>query len=144
MIFLGVVWVLGWRVAVSEEMIFEKIGKWAEKKEEEGWKIMSGLVLCPWCLPNIHGILFVWPLAWALEILPHNMIWWKYLAMYPFYLGASSYIAGMLWNIYLTLNQVKDSNEASVDWYKNGQKYFYNINKKIKDGNTKEIGKPKQ
>lgn len=121
MIFLLVCWTMGWRVIISEGMLFEKLGEWAEKKAETNkW---FDAIICPWCIPNIQGLLFVYPLAFALGILE----WWdwRYVAMYPFTLGAASFICGTLWEIYLTRNRKRE-------YYTNAQKYYYNLNKKEK------------
>lgn len=131
MIFLGVCWVMLWRVAVSDKMIFEKVGKWAEAKVDKGHKVYD-LFICPWCMGSVHGILFIWPLAFAMRILPFE--WnWDYVCMYPFYLGGTSFISGMLWHIYLTMNQKKDYYESGVTFHQNAQKFFYNKNKKDKE-----------
>lgn len=135
--FLLVCWTMGWRVVISEGMLLEKLGKWAEEKAKTN-KLFDILV-CPWCIPNVQGLLFVYPLAYGMGIL--NGFHWEYLMMYPFCLGGASFISGMLWNIYLTMNQMKDFFESGVavhdrqiPYYENKQKYYYNQNKKIKNG----------
>lgn len=103
MIFLTTLWTLGWKIATSDDMVLEKLGQWGQKKVDEGNKIFDGLIVCEWCLPNIHGILFVWPLAFGMGIMP--FVWdWKYLLAYPFCVAGSSFISGILWEFYLTMN----------------------------------------
>lgn len=114
-IFLTVSWSLGWRVIISEGLLLEKLGTWAEKKAE-GNKIYD-IICCPWCIPNAHGILFVWPLVFVLGILPFE--WnWKYLAMYPFCLGASSFITGIIWTLYLTINAIRENYTLQNEYLK--------------------------
>lgn len=117
MIFLTVSWSLGWRVIISEGMLFERIGVWAQDKVDAGNKFYE-LLICPWCLPNFMGVFFVWPLAFGLEILPFECNW-KYLLMYPFCLSASSFITGFVWTLYLTMNAKREYytqvNEYKID-----------------------------
>lgn len=114
MIFLITCWVMMWKIGTAEGMLFEGIGKWADKMNEK-YKIIDGLLLCPWCLPNIHGLLFVYPLAFGMGILE----WWdwRYLMMYPFVLGASSFVCGNLWDWYLRNNAKKELYEQQTAYY---------------------------
>lgn len=139
MVGLTVAWSLGWRVIISKDMLFEKIGDWAEAKVKGGNKFFD-IICCPFCIPNAHAILFVWPLAFGLGVMPFE---WniKYLLIYPFCLGASSFITGFIWTIYQTINSVKENKEWGTQYYQNAQKYYYNENKKVKDEkniNTKQ------
>lgn len=129
---LTVTWTLGWKVSISEGLWLEKLGKWGEAKVESGYKIFDGLIVCPWCVPNIHGLLFVWPLAFGLGVMPFEFNY-KYFLIYPFCVCASSFISGFIWTIYLTLNSKKVSNEWASKYYENAQKYYYEQVKKIKD-----------
>lgn len=134
-IFLTVCWSLGWRIIVSDGMLFEKIGQWAEKKVEAGNKFYD-IFVCPWCIPNAHAILFVWPLIFGLEILPFE--WnWKYLFMYPFCLGASSFITGVLWTFYTSINSKKQYHDLGAKYFENAQEYYYHSVKNIKKQNGK-------
>lgn len=100
--FLNVLWVFAWKIATEEGMILEKLGSWGSRKVDEGYRIFDGLITCPWCLPNFHGILIVWPLAFLLEIVP--LEWdWKYLAIHVFVVGGASFICGTLWTALQTL-----------------------------------------
>lgn len=99
MILLDVIWVLMWKIATEPNMIFEKIGDFGRRKVDEGYMIFDGLITCPYCLGNIHGILFVWPLAFLLNIVPFE--WeWKYLLCHIFVAGGTSIIAGFVWSGY--------------------------------------------
>lgn len=133
---MTVCWCLGWKIITAEKMPLHFILKWGEQKVKEGYKVFDGLIVCEWCVPNLHGLLFVWPAAFALGIIPFE--WnYKYLLVYPFMVGAASFITGMLWNLYLVMNAKKDSDEWSSKYYDNAQKYYYNLNKEIKEKNGK-------
>lgn len=102
---LTVSWSLGWKVVTAKKMLFENIGNWAKRKAKTNK--MYDVFICEWCIPNAHGLFFVWPLAFGIGIIPFE--WnYKYLLMYPFCLGASSFITGMLWDSYLTMNAKRD------------------------------------
>lgn len=140
MIFLTTVWVMAWKVATAEKMIFKKIGEYGKKKVEQGYKIFNGLIVCPFCLPNIHGFLFVWPLSFALGVMPLDLVWYKYIILYIFSTGGSCFTSGVLWTLYETLNSKKDNLDSGTDmnvsadkYFENAQKYYYNINKKQRD-----------
>lgn len=112
-IFCTVAWVMMWKIATAEEMILEKVGKWGEQMAEK-YKIFNGLIVCEWCLPNIHGILFVWPLM----ILSGIIEWeWKLLFIYPFVLGGSCFLSGMLWGAYLRGNAKHEYYEKASAYY---------------------------
>lgn len=117
MILLDVMWVMGWKVATAENMVLEKVGEWGEQQVEKGYKIFDGLIVCPWCLPNLHGVLFVVPLALMLEILPHNWYWWQYAALYPFFIGGACFTSGMLWDWHLLIERKKDYYEAAAAFH---------------------------
>lgn len=126
MIFLITAWVMMWKIITSENMILEGVGKWGERMAKR-YPIFDGLIVCEWCLPNIHGILFVYPLAFGLRVL----CWWhwEYVLMYPFVLGASSFICGNLWAWYLRNNAKKDLYEAQKAYYEKAEyKLFLELN----------------
>lgn len=97
--FLDILWVFAWKIATEDDMVLEKVGNWGSRMVEKGYKIFDGLVTCPWCLPNLHGILVVWPLAFLLEIVPFE--WnYKYLIIHVFVVGGASMFCGMSWLLY--------------------------------------------
>jgi len=105
--FLNVIWVWLWKIATEDDMILEKIGKFGRRKVEEGYRIFDGLITCPWCLGNFHGILIVWPLSFLLEIIPFE--WnYKYIIIHVFVLGGTSVICGVTWLIYQTILAYKN------------------------------------
>jgi len=99
LIFINILWVIGWKILTAKGMVGEKLGEYGEKKVEQGYKIFDGLLICPYCLPNIHGILFVWPIAFILGVLPFE--WnWKYLVVHVLMVCGSSFICGTLWTLH--------------------------------------------
>lgn len=114
-IFFNYVWVLGVKISTSEGMVFEKLGNWGEKKEEEGYKIMKGLITCQWCLPGFHSII-AWAFAFILGGIPFEFNW-KYFVMWPIIIMGTSLLTGLTWTIYLTINQVRERNEIEAKYY---------------------------
>lgn len=123
MIFFTTLWTLGWKIATAEDMILEKIGKWGEEQVDKGNKIFEGLIVCEWCVPNIHGVLFVWPICFGLGIMP-DVVWWKFLLAYPFCLAGSSFASGMLWGFYLLKNDKSDYYESGVIYHEKSAAYY--------------------
>lgn len=115
LIILTVIIVLALRVAMSERMLLEKLGKYFERKVEEGHKVYD-LFVCPWCSGTLQS-LTAHVFAFGLGILPFE--WnWELLIRWPLVVFGSCFIAGILWTIYLTLNQVKENNEAQAIYFK--------------------------
>ena len=80
------------KISTSEGMVFEKIGKYAEKELEEGHKYWEALILCPYCMPSVYSLfggltfylvngsfdyhlLFAWPVIVGFSSLIHGMVW---------------------------------------------------------------------
>lgn len=98
MIFLDVLWVLAFKIATSENMILQGIGKWGSKMNDR-YKVFDGLITCPYCIGNLHGVLFVWPLAIFLGIIPFE--WdWRYLGVHFFMVAGTSIICGFIWGLH--------------------------------------------
>lgn len=113
LVILTVVIVMALKVAMSEGMIFEKVGKWLEDKSK-GNRVYE-MFICPWCMNSLQGItahLF----AFGLGILPLEFNW-QLVIRYPIIVFASSFISGNLWNLYETINRIKEKNEAETDFY---------------------------
>lgn len=114
LVILTVIIVLALRVAMSDKMLLEKVGKFFEKKVEEGHK-WADLIVCPWCSGTLQSIT-AHAFAFGLGILP--LEWnWQLLIRWPVVVFASSFISGMLWTIYLTINQIKEKNEIEAHYY---------------------------
>lgn len=115
LISLTVIIVLALRVALSEGMLLERVGIWAEKKVDEGYKIFD-LLVCTWCSGTLQS-LTAHAFAFGLGILPWEFNW-QLVIRWPLVVFGASFISGMLWTIYLTLNQIKDRNESQSEYYK--------------------------
>lgn len=116
LIILTVIIVLALRVAMSERMLLEKLGNYFERKVEEGYKVYD-LFVCPWCSGTLQS-LTAHAFAFGLGILPIE--WnWQLLIRWPLVVFGSSFISGMLWTIYLTINQVRENNESQSIYFKN-------------------------
>jgi hypothetical protein len=112
---ITVVLVLGLKVAMSEGMLLENLGKFFERKIEDGKKIYD-LFFCEWCSSTLQTIT-AHGFAFGLWIIPFE--WnWQLLIRYPLVVMASSFIAGNLWNLYLTTNKIKEKNEVETEYYK--------------------------
>lgn len=105
--------VMGLKIAMSEGMLLEKLGNYFEKKAEE--KKVFDLFICPWCMSTLQSItahLF----AFGLGLLPFE--WnWQLLIRWPLVVMGSSFLCGNVWNIYETINRVKERNEAEASYF---------------------------
>lgn len=123
LIILTVMIVLAMRVAMSDKMLLENMGRYFERKVDEGYKVFD-LFVCPWC----SGTFFSLPahcFAFGLGIIPFQWSW-QLLIRWPLVVFGSCFISGMLWTIYLTLNQIKENSEAQGN-------YFRSINRSMLD-----------
>jgi len=114
LIVLTVIIVLALRVALSQGMLLEKLGSYFERKVDQGHKIFD-LFVCPWCSGTLQS-LTAHAFAFGLGIIPFE--WnWQLLIRWPLVVFASSFISGVLWTVYLTLNQIKENNMAQAEYY---------------------------
>jgi hypothetical protein len=114
LIILTVIIVLALRVALSEGMLLEKLGGYFERKVDEGNRFFD-IFVCPWCSGTLQS-LTAHAFAFGLGILPFE--WnWQLLIRWPLVVFASSFISGVLWTVYLTLNQIKENNMAQAEYY---------------------------
>jgi hypothetical protein len=115
LIVLTVIIVLALRVALSEGMLLEKLGSYFERKVDEGNRFFD-IFICPWCSGTLQS-LTAHAFAFGLGILPFE--WnWQLLIRWPLVVFASSFISGVLWTVYLTLNQIKEKNQAEAEYLK--------------------------
>lgn len=92
-----VIWCLGLKIVLSEGMVFEKIGKFiTDKVEVEHKKIYEPLGYCEFCMPSIHTLFGI---AFALASNTINLSW-NIAILYPIFVMASSFLTGVIWNIY--------------------------------------------
>ena len=116
LILLTFIWVMGVKISTSEGMIFERLGRYGQRKVDEGHKIWESLVACEWCLPSVHSI-FGTAFAVGLGVIPFEMnkelfIRWPLVIMGP------SLLSGLTWSFYLTINKIKEKNEAEAEYFK--------------------------
>lgn len=103
---MDIIWVVGFKVVTEDSMLLGKLGHWGKKKYGEGYKIIDGLLICPFCLPNIHCLLFVWPIAFLTGFVPFELEW-RYLIVHVFVAFAGSFICGTIWTLYQFLEVKK-------------------------------------
>lgn len=129
LILITVMIVLAMKVAMSEGMLLESLGRFFERKIDEGEKIYD-LFYCQWCMSTLQSITAYF-FAFGLGILPFE--WnWSLIIRYPLIVFGASFISGNLWNLYMMFNQIRERNEAEAQ-------YFKNINNEI-ENKQKEAG----
>ena len=114
------IWCLGIKIATADDMLLEKLGKYGQKKVEEGYKVFEALWVCQWCMPSVHTLIgFVF--AYGLGIIPE--LSWRLLLYYPLVAMGSSLVNGLIWQYYLHKNQynefiisAKETTEIMSDW----------------------------
>ena len=114
LIALTVTIVMALKIALSKGMLLEKLGDYFERKVDEGHKIFD-LFICPWCA-NTLQVFTAHAFAFGLNILPFEFNW-QLLIRIPLVVFASSFISGNLWNLYETINRIREKNEAEADYY---------------------------
>lgn len=115
LIIITFIWVMGIKISTAEDMIFEKVGKWGKRKVDEGYKIFEALIVCQWCLPSFHSLIG-YAFAFGLNIMPFE--WdWKLLIRYPLVVMGTSFLSGMVWTSYETINRIKECNELEAEYY---------------------------
>ena len=116
LILINVMIVLALRVAMSKDMLLENLGNYFEKKVEEGYKIFD-LFVCPWCSGTLQSFT-AHAFAFCLGIIQLELTW-AFVIRWILAIFGTCFIAGMLWTIYLTLNQIKENNEVQAEYFKN-------------------------
>lgn len=110
-----VVLVLALKIVMSEGMLLEKLGKFFERKIKEGHKAYD-LFYCEWCSGTLQSITAHF-IAFGLGVLPFE--WnWQLLIRWPLIIGGASFISGNLWNLYLTVNRIKEKNQLESEYFK--------------------------
>lgn len=131
---MDVIWVLAFKVITEDGMVLEKLGQWGKRKYDEGYKVMDGLLICPFCLPNLHAIAIIWPLAFLTGFVPFE--WeWRYLVIHMFVACAGSFICGVIWTAYQFLEVKKkyfEHLEQGAYFDLKAKKQNYNKNKNVK------------
>lgn len=112
---ITVLLVLSLKIVMSEGMLLERLGRFFERKIDEGHKVYD-LFYCQYCMSTLQSIVAIF-ISMGLDIIPFE--WdWKLLIRWPLTIMGGSIIAGNLWNLYLTTNQIKEKNEAETEYFK--------------------------
>lgn len=107
--------VMGLKIVMSKGMLLERLGEWFERKIDEGHKWYD-LFFCQWCMSTLC-VIYAHFFAFGLGIIPFE--WnWQLLIRYPLLVCAGSFLCGNAWNIYETINQIKEKNEAEAKYLK--------------------------
>ena len=93
---------LGLKVAMQQDMILEGFDRWLTDKVEKGSKICKPLGYCIWCMPSIYCMvaIFFCLVAGLVELK------WNLIILYPIFVMATSFIAGVLWHLWIYLTMV--------------------------------------
>lgn len=114
LILITFICVMGLKIVFSKGMLLESVGIWAEEKVESGEKIYD-LFICPWCMGTVQSItahLF----AFGIGVLPFE--WhWSLLIRWPLVIMGASFLSGLSWTIYETINTIKERNEWQSKLY---------------------------
>ena len=95
---------LVWCVVISteKEMVFGKLGVWADAEIEKGNTIWDWLLRCSFCMPSLYSA-FAYLLAYKLGMWSDfNLLW-----AYPIVVGGSSLAGGIIWVIFKLMVEVK-------------------------------------
>lgn len=113
LIILTFICVMGLKIVLSKGMLLERVGEWLEYQVESGHKIFD-LFICQWCMSTLQSIT-AHGFAFALGILPFE--WnWQLAARWPLVVMGSSFLCGNVWNLYETINRIKEKNEAEANY----------------------------
>lgn len=115
LILITCILVMGLKVAMSKDMLLEKFGDYFEKKIDDGHRFFD-IFVCPWCMGTLQSIVAHF-FAIGLGLLP--MEWnWQLLIRWPLVFMGASFLCGMAWTIYETVNRIKEKNEAETNHFK--------------------------
>lgn len=132
--------VLGWTAASQEGMVFYPIRQWAEKKNEEGLKIMQPLFLCVWCQSSIWSLMG-YAFAYGLGIIEHFK--WEWILLYLLTVAGSSLLNGIVWGVHRLIEATTAKNDAAERYYDNVEKLAYMDIKDRKEAFKKRTGNGK-
>lgn len=121
---------MGLKISMSEGMIFERVGEFFKRKVDAGQKFYD-LFICPWCMNTLQSIT-AHIFAFGLGIL-HWDFNWQLLIRWPLVVMGASFLSGNAWNIYETINRIKERNEIQYDYF---------LSKLQKDGKANEKTAP--
>lgn len=113
LIALTVTIVLALKVALSKDMLLDKLGVWLEQKSDK--EKIYNLFICPFCMGTLQ-VFTAHAFAFGLNVLPLEFNW-QLIIRIPLVIFASSFISGNLWNLYETVNRIKEKNEVEAEYY---------------------------
>lgn len=105
--------VLALKVALSKDMLLDKLGGWLEDKSDK--EKVYNLFICPFCMATLQ-VFTAHAFAFGLNILTLEFNW-QLIIRIPLVIFASSVISGNLWNLYETVNRIKEKNEVEAEYY---------------------------
>jgi hypothetical protein len=112
-IILTSITVVAYFIASSQGMLLEKVGLYAQKKVEAGYKFFE-LLICPFCAPT----LFSTPVFFAAYALGIINISWHWALLIPFNIFGSSIVSGFTWSAYMGFLSWKERCEAETEYLK--------------------------
>lgn len=92
--------VVALRVAISEDMLLENIGFWAEDKIAKGHKIFK-LLTCPFCAPSVMSIAGYF-FCIVTGIVSYSS--YKVALLYPLVVCGASILSGFSWSVLMLLD----------------------------------------
>lgn len=114
LIFITCILVMGLKIAMSKDMLLEKVGDYFERKVAYGSRVYD-IFICPWCMSTLQSIT-AHGFAFGLGVLPFE--WnWQLLIRWPLIVMGSSFICGNAWNIYETINRIREKSEAQANYF---------------------------
>lgn len=106
--------VMGVKIVMSKGMLLEGLGDFFERKVEEGYKIFE-LFICPWCMNTLFSVV-AHVFAFGLYIMPFEFNW-QLLIRWPLIICGASFVSGNIWNLYETVNRIRERNEAETEYF---------------------------
>lgn len=129
LILITFILVMGLKISMSKGMIFESVGNYLEAKVDSGHKVFD-LFICPWCMSTLQSVVAHF-FAIGIGVLPAEFNW-QLLIRWPLVFMGASFVCGNAWNIYETINRIKERNEAEANYYNT----LYEIKEEITDGES--------
>lgn len=113
LILITFILVMGLKIAMSKDMLLESVGDYFEDKVKR-YKVFD-LFICPWCMSTLQSIV-AHGFAMGLGIIAFE--WdWQLLIRWPLVVMGSSFLSGNAWNIYETINRIRERNEAQANYF---------------------------
>lgn len=135
------IWILGLTIITQEDMAFDFVREYADKKAEGGQKIFKPLIACTWCMPSVHFV-FGYLFAIGLGVVS---IGWHLVIMIPLVIMGSSLVCGLIWSFYEMISAKTSMMIAEEKYYTQVEKLaYYDIKDRVSKFQKKEHGIPKR